>query len=98
MMSDTLQNIAVGDFLQSEEKTLSGVEAVEVLQGRLSEVFNDPENPVRVVLSDGIVSDAAAGSDYIKLRREARFNHRDLRLLEVHEGWVHVGTTLNGAR
>lgn len=96
MMSDALQNIADSEFLQDEEKTLSGDEAVKVLQDRLNQVFNDPENPVRVVLSDGIVSDAAAGSDYIKLRKEARFNHRDLRLLEVHEGWVHVGTTLNG--
>jgi hypothetical protein len=54
------------------------------------------ESPFRIMLSDGIVADAAAGSDYIKLRQDARFNERDLRLLEVHEGWVHLGTTLNG--
>src|SRR5262249_1396561 len=33
---------------------------------------------------------------YLKLRATARFSPRDLRLLEVHEGWVHLGTTLNG--
>ena len=51
---------------------------------------------IRVRLSDGIVADAAAGCDYIKIRREARFTPREVRLLEVHEGWVHLGTTLNG--
>ena len=48
--------------------------------------------------SDGIVADAAAGSDYIKLRKDVQFSERDLRVLEAHEGWVHVGTTLNGQR
>jgi uncharacterized protein (TIGR02421 family) len=51
---------------------------------------------VHVIESDGIVADAAAGSDYIKLRKNALFSERDLRGLEAHEGWVHVGTTLNG--
>jgi uncharacterized protein (TIGR02421 family) len=49
-----------------------------------------------VKLSDGIVSDAAAGTDYLKIRGEALFNERDIRLMEIHEGWVHLGTTLNG--
>ena len=40
--------------------------------------------------------DAAAGSDYIKIRQDARFTPREVRLLEVHEGWVHLGPTLNG--
>src|SRR6185437_12840027 len=30
-------------------------------------------------------------------RSGAMFSERDIRLLEVHEGWVHVGTSLNGA-
>ena len=34
--------------------------------------------------------------DYIKIRKDAWFSERDIRMLEVHEGWVHVGTTLNG--
>ena len=39
---------------------------------------------------------AAAGADYIKIRSDAMFNERDVRALEVHEGLVHVATTLNG--
>jgi uncharacterized protein (TIGR02421 family) len=68
--------------------------AVESLNERLSEAFGDGR--VRVVLDDGIIADAAAGSDYVKLRRGAQFSTQDLKVLEVHEGWVHVATSLNG--
>jgi uncharacterized protein (TIGR02421 family) len=68
--------------------------AVEILNERLSRTFGD--GLVRVILDDGIVADAAAGSDYVKLRRGAMFSEQDIRVLEVHEGWVHVATNLNG--
>ena len=45
-----------------------------------------------------IASDAAAGHGYLKLRAGAAFSPRDVRLLEVHEGWAHLATTLNGRR
>ena len=54
-----------------------------------------PDVPVKVILSDGIVSDAAAGSDQLKLN-QGKFSHRELEILEVHEGWIHIGTTYNG--
>src|SRR5207237_4268974 len=69
--------------------------AVEALSARLGAYFGEGA-AVRVQLSDGIVADSAAGSDYIKIRHDARFTPREVRLLEVHEGWVHLGTTLNG--
>ncbi len=71
---------------------------MEILQWRLDRVFGEGEGEgvVRVFESDGIVADAAAGADYIKIRSDAMFNERDLQALEVHEGLVHVGTTLNG--
>lgn len=96
MMAEALANIDRAHFLADEEKNLTGEQAVEILGKRVAEAFADTEAGVRVVLSDGIVADAAAGADYIKVRKEARFNDRDLRLLEVHEGWVHLGTTWNG--
>jgi len=67
-----------------------------MLSGRLKDYFGDHCAGVRVQVSDGIVADAAAGSDYIKIRSDAHFTAREVRLLEVHEGWVHLGTTLNG--
>lgn len=92
-----LRNIDGHMFLESDPKVFSTGEAVTRLQASLDGTFNDVNARVHVMESDGIVADAAAGSDYIKLRKNARFSQRDLRVLEVHEGWVHVGTTLNGA-
>nr|WP_313407054.1 flavohemoglobin expression-modulating QEGLA motif protein [Pseudomonas sp.] len=94
MLSDYLNNIAARGDLEDEAKTLAASDAVNILQQRLAGVFGD--DTVRVLESDGILADAAAGADYIKIRSDARFNERDVRALEVHEGLVHVGTTLNG--
>jgi uncharacterized protein (TIGR02421 family) len=74
----------------------SAQEAVSHLSQALEGYFD--KDKIKVMLSDGIVSDAAAGSDYIKLKEGKRFSAKDLRVYEVHEGWVHVGTTLNGKR
>jgi uncharacterized protein (TIGR02421 family) len=95
MMSDILDNVSHETIFGNQEPKLSAREAVESLTGRLQEYFQDPAAG-RVKLSDGIVADAAAGSDYIKVRSNARFSQREVRQLEVHEGWVHLGTTLNG--
>ncbi len=96
LMADTLGNIDGSDALAPEPREIPAADAVAWLQQRLSDAFADAGFPVRVLLDDGIVADAAAGADYLKIRHDAVFNHRDLRLLEVHEGWVHLGTTLNG--
>ncbi|HEY7326694.1 MAG TPA: flavohemoglobin expression-modulating QEGLA motif protein [Gemmataceae bacterium] len=95
MLSGSLDNLSHDALLALEEPTFNANEAMDVLSDRLTGFFHHP-SAVRIRLSDGIVADAAAGSDYIKLRREARFTLRDIRLLEVHEGWVHLGTTING--
>jgi uncharacterized protein (TIGR02421 family) len=75
---------------------ISAPAAVEILQQRLGNYFQPGD--IRVILSDGIVSDAAAGGDYIKINQDSEFTEFDLQVLEVHEGWVHVGTTLNGRK
>ena len=73
---------------------ISAESAVQVLHQRMQEYFGEGE--VRVQISDDIVSDASAGGDCIKINRRAQFSELDLQVLEVHEGWVHIGTTLNG--
>jgi uncharacterized protein (TIGR02421 family) len=98
MMSETLGNVEASMTAPNGEKKIQGEEAVVILQQKLDRYFEEPGHPVRVIVSDGIIADAAAGSDYIKLRREATFDERELRILEIHEGWVHLGTTLNGQR
>lgn len=78
------------------QRHIPAASAVEILQSRLGNYFQPGD--IRVILSDGIISDAAAGGDYIKINRGVEFTDIDLQVLEVHEGWVHVGTTLNGRR
>lgn len=95
MMSDILDNLSHEAIFAPEEPALDARQTVSELSTRLGEYFRDQAS-VRVQLSDGIVADAAAGSDYIKIRGTSRFTPREIRLLEVHEGWVHLGTTLNG--
>lgn len=97
LMDELLTNVDKSRLIESDPKTISSEDAVRILQERMDAAFSGFSDGVRVILSDGIVADAAAGSDYVKLRSNAMFSERDLRLLEVHEGWVHVGTTLNGA-
>jgi uncharacterized protein (TIGR02421 family) len=69
-------------------------EAVAILQGQLDRSMGP--GTVQVRADDGIVADAAAGATSIKLNASRSFSQRDLDLLEAHEGWVHIGTTLNG--
>lgn len=94
MMEETLMQLLKLDCLVEESKTIPASEAVIILNEKIEAML--PGNGLRAMISDGIVADAAAGTDYVKLRADALFNMRDLRVLEVHEIWVHLGTTLNG--
>ncbi|MEP1123385.1 MAG: flavohemoglobin expression-modulating QEGLA motif protein [Ilumatobacter sp.] len=93
LMDDALTSIDLGTWQPPEEHSYTAETGVDILRDRLAPVCGDE---LRVIIDDGIVADAAAGGDYIKLRADAMFSARDLRVLEVHEGWVHVATTLNG--
>ena len=75
-------------------RTISAEKAAELLNERFATYFSD--TTVRVSADDSIVADAAAGNDYVKVRTGAMFSPRDIDILEVHEGWVHVATSLNG--
>lgn len=79
---------------QVHPKVFTAEQAVARLTERLGRYFNP--GALSVILDDGIVSDASAGGDKIKINNKAMFSELDLQVLEVHEGWVHVGTTLNG--
>ncbi len=94
LMGEALDSIDSGVWEPPEEREFSAAAAVEMLGEKMADLCGPGE--IRVMLDDGIISDAAAGSDYIKIRDDATFSKRDLRVLEVHEGWVHVATSLNG--
>lgn len=96
MMEQTLSSLLADPSMQENEKNLTAQQVVDELNIRLSAFFHG--EGIRVMLSDGIASDAAAGTDYLKIRDDAMFNAQDIDVLEVHEGWVHLGTTLNGSQ
>lgn len=78
----------------SDRDIYEAEDAANQLHGRLCDYFQGPLAQVK--LSECMLADAAAGCDYLKLRSGARFSPIDIGLLEVHEGWVHLGTTFNG--
>lgn len=94
---DVLTALEVQLKSEADIKRYTPQQAQEILQERLSQFFDQHPGKVTVMVSDDMVADASAGADSIKLSQQAMFSDRDLKYLEVHEGWVHVGTTLNGA-
>ncbi|OGT44968.1 MAG: hypothetical protein A3E83_04225 [Gammaproteobacteria bacterium RIFCSPHIGHO2_12_FULL_41_20] len=95
LVATTLANIKDQVTTEADKKAFSSEKAVAILSTRLDKYFTGETN-VRVELSDGILADAAAGAERIKIHKGVKFSERELRALEIHEGWVHLGTTLNG--
>ncbi len=93
-LNSLLTSLEESRFGDIYEKNLTAEMVVEELKIRLGNYFVS-EN-IKVKLSDGIISDASAGSDYIKIKKGVMFSQRDLDVFEVHEGRVHLGTTING--
>jgi uncharacterized protein (TIGR02421 family) len=94
LLDEILASIDRSHLRGDYPKLVPAEEVVDELNRRLAGYFH--RQTVRAKLDDGIISDASAGSNYIKIKRGALFSTRDIDMLEVHEGWVHVGTTLNG--
>lgn len=97
LLFDVLSGLNVQLQSEADLKRHSPEYAQACLQERLGTYFDKHPGKVTVMINDDMVADASAGADSIKLSQNAMFSDRDLRYLEVHEGWVHVGTTLNGA-
>ncbi len=89
-----LNGLKMEDLGADYPETLSAQDTVDILNKRFHTYFT--ENAVEAKISDGILADAAAGGDVVKIKEGATFSARDVDILEVHEGWVHVGTTQNG--
>lgn len=96
-LSDALINIKeAGVEHKQDDKIYTADESVKILGDALRPFFANSDLPFCVESSDGIIADASAGAETIRLKSDTMFSKRELRLLEVHEGWVHVGTTRNG--
>lgn len=95
LVTSTLSNIKDQVKTAEDDEIYSSEDAVKILSERLGSYFSDRDH-IRVELSDGIIADAAAGADRIKIHKGLMFSAREIRTFEIHEGWVHLGTTLNG--
>lgn len=96
LLTDILSKLKLDLESEKDVKKYTSPEVVEILNKRLSHYFYDHKDSVFILEHDGILSDAAAGANYIKIRKGGMFSERDIQLLEVHEAWVHIGTSLNG--
>ncbi len=94
LLYEILTNVEVPVPPAEGERRFTAEQCTEELNKRFAGYFLD--DTVRVEVDDTILADAAAGSDYVKVRSGAKFSSRDIDILEVHEGWVHVATSLNG--
>jgi uncharacterized protein (TIGR02421 family) len=91
----SLCNELTGSLSESDEPSLDAGQAAQLLHHRLAAFFG-PARSIRVSLSEALVADAAAVGGGLRIRTSSRFSHRQVRMLEVHEGWVHLATTFNG--
>lgn len=96
LVTKTLSKIKDRVATSADDKIFTSEETVAILGERLAGYFIGASRTPRVELSDGIVADAAAGADRIKIHAGYMFSEREIRTFEIHEGWVHLGTTLNG--
>jgi uncharacterized protein (TIGR02421 family) len=96
MMYSILTNVTAYDLPAPPKEDQNAEQVVDELNRRFQSYFQDGSVSARV--SDGIIADASAGGDTVKIRADSMFSVRDIDILEVHEGWVHVGTSQNGNR
>jgi uncharacterized protein (TIGR02421 family) len=89
-----LEGASLAKLGEQPPADISAEAAAGLLNERFARYFRG--TAIQVEVDDAILADAAAGSDYVKIRSGAKFAARDIDVLEVHEGWVHVATSLNG--
>lgn len=69
--------------------------AMDFLRARLNEVFDPADFDVKP--SSSLLSDSSSGRRSLKLNPYKKYSHKQLEVFLVHEGWVHLGTSLNGS-
>lgn len=96
-LKNILSQLDLRFFAEKEDvKKFSAFSAARILNQRFKKYFH--RHLIIAEVSDQIIADAAAGNKRVLLKSTTPFSARDIDILEVHEGWVHVGTTLNGMR
>lgn len=86
----------VTKLLESDHsnKTYTGDEGIKYLEENLAKTY--PRDRFEVRASTSLLSDSSAGRRVLKLNTSKSFTENHLRIFLVHEGWAHLGTSLNG--
>jgi uncharacterized protein (TIGR02421 family) len=77
------------------EVRLKGEEAMNYLRTKMLETFDEKHFEVRP--SGSLLSDSSAGRRTLKLNPYKTYTTGQLDIFLVHEGWVHLGTSINGS-
>jgi len=79
-------------FLPSKE--VNSAQMAASIEKAVAELF--AEAAPKVLIVDELSANALAGSERIRIRRDAQFNDKDIAQLIHHEAGIHVSTSLNG--
>lgn len=90
----SLAELSAVDLLRPSVRDLTGDEVAETLRPAVAAHFGADAPEVLVV--EELSANALATASKIKVRKDARFTHRDAAQLLNHEAFIHVGTALNG--
>src|SRR6185369_3271917 len=94
VLYDLLTSVGGERLGPAQQRDITAEMAALELNARFGRFFGGAS--IQVQVDDSLLADAAAGSDYVKIRSGATFSKSDIDILEAHEGWVHVATSLNG--
>ncbi|MEO7328246.1 MAG: flavohemoglobin expression-modulating QEGLA motif protein [Minicystis sp.] len=94
VLYDLLTSVGGERLGPAQKRDITAEVAARELNARFDRFFGGAA--IHVQVDDTLLADAAAGSDYVKIRSGAVFSKGDIDILEAHEGWVHVATSLNG--
>ena len=91
---ETLDSLKGFDRTFLPEQDVSSEEMAHRIETAVIELFAEDAPTVSVV--DELSANALAGSERIRIRRDAQFNDKDIAQLIHHEAGIHVATSLNG--
>jgi len=94
-INDAFEGVEPPFDLEKDVPKLNALAARTLLLDQLRDLF--PDRKIKVLISNRLTADAAAGADYVKLKKSATYTRRQIEQLVRHEGEVHIATTLNGA-
>lgn len=84
--------------MTDEPMTMTAGQFRHALERRVGRAINPLQDAISITVDSNLTARAAAGSNYVKIRKGAIFSRNDLDQLFHHEVMVHTLTYINGRR